>query len=75
MDEITCYRTADGAIFDRIDNAVRHSEARYANALLPLCTRLAQIDKYSEMAEFVNENLAAFAALKALHDDRAIHTE
>lgn len=69
MDRIVCYRTSDGVIHENVLKAERHAEARYANALLPLSSKLVDIQKYKAMAEFIDSHLEDFVKLAAIKAD------
>lgn len=62
-------QTRDGALHETARDAKKHAEVMYANKLLPLAGKLAQMDKYSAVSEYLDANLDKFLELKALKDD------
>lgn len=69
MKQVTMYMTDDGKVHQDKRAALKHVEARYADKLLPLANKLAQIDKYIAMSEFIDSNLALFLELHAIKQD------
>lgn len=68
MKKITAYQTADGSIYTSYEQALRHEENKYGNLLTSLARRAVAINKYSEMMDFLAENLYELAELKVLLD-------
>jgi hypothetical protein len=75
MIETRAFITADGKIFTSRALAVKHTEARYADALLSLAREICQIGKYRDAAEYIDQNLPRFAALEALKADIQVSAE
>lgn len=73
MKRVTMYQTADGQVHSSEERAAHYANERYGSALTALAHRAIQQQKYTEMVTFIEENLAAFAELKALQED--IHVE
>lgn len=62
-------QTRDGALHETAREAKKHAEVMYGNKLLPLAGKLAQMDKYSAVSDYLDANLDTFLELKALKDD------
>lgn len=75
MRSLIVYQTSDGQQFEHREDADRHADRRYGELVTKLAHELVQIDKYSRMALFIDENLDRFVALKALKDDMQLEDE
>ncbi|RQP11931.1 MAG: hypothetical protein EAS51_04180 [Microbacteriaceae bacterium] len=69
MKRVTMYQTADGELHPSEQDAARHADRRYGDALTSLAHRAVQQEKYTKMVDFINNNLDAFVELKALKAD------
>jgi hypothetical protein len=69
--QISCIQTSDGALHTNIDAAIRHAEARYADALSKIAHELALNGngKYKTTGDYIDANLGKFADLMALKAD------
>jgi len=59
--------TDDGQEFEDIKVAMKSLEKDYGGKLTSVCHKLVSIEKYVDMCEFVNANLALFSELIALN--------
>lgn len=75
MKRVSRYVTSDGVEHPDVSAAARYADERYGAALTKLAREAVQIDKYSTMLVFLENNLDAFAACVALREDRAIEPE
>lgn len=75
MKRVVRWETGDGCIFEQEFQAHHHANQRYGNALIALSHKLVQIEKYSKMSTFVDENLSEFVQLKRLKDDIVVENE
>jgi hypothetical protein len=62
-------QTRDGELHENVQRAQTHAEKVYGEALSRLAHRAVRIDKYSEMQQFIEDNLPAFLELNALKSD------
>jgi hypothetical protein len=62
-------QTRDGELHDTIPRATAHAEKVYGEALSRLAHRAVRIEKYSEMQQFIEENLPIFLELHAAKQD------
>jgi hypothetical protein len=69
MKEITAYKTQDGTIYESFHKATRHAEKEYGEGLLKLSSKLLQMEKYTAMSNFLDENLESFVELAKLKKD------
>lgn len=75
MKRITMYRTADGVAHATAQQAHRHADERYGNALTAIARKLTLLDgKYKSICDFLDneENLKEIANLLALKADAVI---
>lgn len=69
MRRMTMFQTSDGLLHETQEQAARHADRRYGNALTSLVHKLCRIEKYAAMSAFVDENLSRFNDLAALKAD------
>ena len=69
MKRVTRYQTLDGELHPSVHAATNHAERRYGDALTSLAHQAVRQEKYTQMVAFLDGNLDAFAALKALKAD------
>lgn len=69
MKEIIVYKTQDGNLYESFHKAKKHAEDAYGTKLLNLSTKLVQIEKYTKMSDFLDENLELFLELGRLKKD------
>ena len=74
MKPISMYQTFDGKLHFLQSDAKKHLDSLYADKLLPLAGKLANIDKYTEMAGFIDGKLELFAELQRIKDDMILVT-
>lgn len=72
MIRVPMVQTSDGAVHINVRTALRHAERRYGDALTALAHQLVRCEKYQAICEYLDTNLGAFAALKALKDDHIL---
>lgn len=68
MKPVTKIQTFDGKLHDNQKAALKHIQARYADILLPICAKLTQM-KYTEIAQFIDDNLDLFSKLITIKQD------
>lgn len=57
MYKVTKVMTNDGEMFDTEKEAKHYLEARYADCLCKLASKLVSIEKYQPMCEFLDANI------------------
>lgn len=75
MKIVSKYQTKDGALHETEDAARRHIENLYGDPLSRLAHKLVQIDKYSDMVEFLDEHLPQLAELARIKEDLKLEPE
>lgn len=68
MKQRTVWQTCDGIIHFTVSDARRHADRRYGDALLRHGRALAN-QKYTDVTEYLDKNLAALVDLHALRAD------
>lgn len=74
MDMITKIKTQDGQEFDSVNDAQKHINILIGNKLSPLCHKMANL-KWSQLPEFVMNNLDDFQAIISLNADLILPAE
>ncbi len=74
MDRITKIKTQDGQEFNSIAEAQKHINILIGNKLSPLCHKMAGL-KWSQLPEFVMNNLDKFSAIISLNADLILPIE
>lgn len=69
MHEIKLIQTNDGKRFKTGKEALRYLDDRFGEVICPLASTLANITKYSETLNFIEENLDSFRTLIELKDE------
>ena len=69
MKEITAYKTQDGTIYESFHKAKQHTEDEYGKRLLKLSSKLLQMEKYTAISDFLDQNLESFVELAKLKKD------
>lgn len=69
MRQVVKIQTRDGVLHDSPEDARRHADRVYGEALTRLAHRAVALDKYTKMVDFLDANLDAFVELKALKQD------
>lgn len=69
MKKLNCWVTADGEVHLAKQQAIRHADARYGEALTRLAHTAVRIGKYVEMCDWIEKNLPRFLELEALRLD------
>ena len=69
MKQVTKYETLGGKLHSSHDDARRHAERVYGDALTALANRLLRQDKYTAMCNFIDANLDDFESLRQLKAD------
>lgn len=69
MHKLDCYKTIDGNVHLSLDDAVRHAERVYGEALTRYAHYMIGIGKYSVMCEYLDSHLNEFAYLLKLKKD------
>jgi hypothetical protein len=73
MRRLTVYETSDGIRHDSLEKGRKHADERFGAALLSLSKQLVQIDKYTAMTEFLENNLEDFLNLQRLKEDTSLN--
>lgn len=71
MKLVTKYQTLDGKLHDTVLVAKRYADNRYGAKVTELAHQIAALEKYGKISAFLDNNLAEFRTLLALHDDLA----
>lgn len=69
MRKVTKIVTNDGREHDSYDEAVKYLDDRYGRKLTSLAHRMANLQRYSVVLEFLNENLSDFEELIKLRTE------
>ena len=69
MKIISKVKTFDGALHDSKKDATRHLDRLYANALLAVAGPIIAFTRRTELMEYLDAHLSAFAALQQIKDD------
>lgn len=69
MKTITKVQTDDGTIHDSSEAALKHLDARFADALLPLAKKLTACSRYTEVCDVLSNNLNAMREMVRLSDE------
>ncbi len=67
--QVTRFETLDGALHASPLDAKRHAEKRYGDALTAISHKLARLEKYAAIQDFIDANLGEFTALAELRED------
>lgn len=74
MKQVTRIKTFDGMIHDNQKEAERHLDRLYSDAITRIAHNLVQLH-YSQIAEYVDQNLARFEELAKIKRDMIIEKE
>lgn len=75
MKSLIKYEALDGSLHDSVKDAKRHIEAIYANKLASVAHKMVQLQKYSAIGDFIDENLALFAELQTIKNDLVLTSD
>jgi hypothetical protein len=75
MEKLIAYRTSDGKVHLSKREADHHAGNRYGDLLTKLAGEAVQIDKYSKMIEWMENNLSNFQTLLDLNRDLLLPKE
>lgn len=69
MKMVQKYQTQDGVIHDSEHQARRYVDMLYGKGLTKLAHDLVQLQKFTQVQDFIDTRLDEFVRLKALRDD------
>lgn len=71
MKRVIKYQTSDGKLHDTVLAAQNHADKRYGAKVTELAHQIAALEKYGKISAFIDNSLAEFRTLLALHNDLA----
>lgn len=75
MKKIVAYQTQDAKVFTSYRDAHKHAEKQYGDLLLSLANDLCRLDKYTDTAKYIDDNLKRFVDLAYLKRDLDVQDE
>ena len=69
MKYVSRVQTHDGQVHVDVEAAIKHLDKMYADVFLPVCRKLATMDKYVTVTDYLDENLEVFRSLLKIKDD------